>query len=65
MHESFACEITFKDMQMVQKLEEEIKDGEKKQIRSSEPTQTIQNYGRGMGSLPHFTLVDIIAIRLR
>ena len=49
----------------MQKLEEEIKDGEKKQIRSSEPIQTIQNSGRGMGSLPHFIMVDKIAIRLR
>ena len=37
-----------KDTRMVQILEEEIKDGETKQIRSSEPIQTIQNYGRHM-----------------
>ena len=33
---------------MVRKPEEEIKDGETKQIRSSEPIQRIQNYGRGI-----------------
>lgn len=40
--------ITFKDVQIWQKLKEEIKAGGKKQIRSSEPIQTIQNYGRGV-----------------
>ena len=42
-HESFAHKITFKDMQMAQKLEEDIKGREKKQIRSSEPIQTIKD----------------------
>ena len=51
-------------MQMAQKLEEDIKGREKKQIWSSAPIQTIQNYGRGMWSLPHLIMVDKITIRL-
>ena len=47
----------FKDMQLVQKLEE-TKAGEKMQIRSSEAIQTIQNYGRSTWSLPHLVMVD-------